>query len=96
MRRVTEILGDTERVPPSSNVLLAPLRPSRSGRAGPFDLTRPSGGARRETAPASDAQVYPDALAEHFGADHPAGLMFGLRRKKLSGSYFFFSAANRS
>jgi hypothetical protein len=24
------------------------------------------------------------------------GLMFGLRRKKLSGSYFFFSAANRS
>ena len=32
----------------------------------------------------------------YFGADHPAGLMFGLRRKKLSGSYFFFSAANRS
>ena len=42
------------------------------------------------------AQVYPDALAEHFGADHPAGLMFGLRWKKFSESYFFFSAANRS
>jgi hypothetical protein len=27
--------------------------------------------------------------------NHPAGLMFGFRRKKLSGSYFFFSAANR-
>ena len=28
--------------------------------------------------------------------DYPAGLMFGLRWKKLSGSYLFFSAANRS
>jgi class 3 adenylate cyclase len=27
---------------------------------------------------------------------HPAGVMFGFRRKKLSGSYFFFSAAKRS
>ena len=32
----------------------------------------------------------------HVYADYPAGLMFALRRKKLSGSYFFFSAANRS
>ena len=30
-----------------------------------------------------------------FDRNHPAGLMFGFRRKKLSGSYFFFSAANR-
>jgi hypothetical protein len=32
---------------------------------------------------------------ERFDRNHPAGLMFGFRRKKLSGSYFFFSAANR-
>jgi len=30
------------------------------------------------------------------GTPYTVGLMFGLRRKKLSGSYFFFSAANRS
>jgi hypothetical protein len=36
------------------------------------------------------------ACRKFWGANHPAGLMFGLRRKKLSGSYFFFSATNRS
>jgi hypothetical protein len=30
-----------------------------------------------------------------FDRNHPAGWMFGFRRKKSSGSYFFFSAANR-
>ena len=36
------------------------------------------------------------ALPNISVTDYPAGLMFGLRWKKLLGSYLFFSAANRS